>query len=92
VFPENNSHPISHLSNSFQKPTLSGVPNAPRPPPPIALIQPAPGYIDINKLERTINNNGERMINGNMKRMMRMMTEQFFQLVSSSRELGTVSN
>jgi len=31
----------------------------------------------------------ERLINANMKRMMRMMSEQFFQLASSSRKPGT---
>ena len=31
----------------------------------------------------------ERLINANMERMMRMITEQFSQLASSSRELGT---
>jgi len=51
------------------------VPNAPRPPPFIAQVQPPPGYTDIDKLERRISNNAERMINANMERMMRMMTE-----------------
>jgi len=40
-------------------------------------------------MERRINNNAERMINANMETMMRMMSEQFFQLASSSREPGT---
>ena len=31
----------------------------------------------------------ERMVNANMEKMMRMMTEQFFQLASSSRKPGT---
>jgi len=64
------------------------VPNAPRPPPPVAQVQPPLGYTDIDKLERRINNNVEGMINVNMERMMRMITEQFSQLASSSRELG----
>jgi len=89
MFPENNSQSISHPSNSFQRPAFSGVPNAPRPPPLIAQVQPPPGYINIDKLERGINNNVERMINANMERMMRMMTEQFSQLTSSFREPGT---
>jgi len=46
------------------------VPNALRP-------QPAPGYTDIDKLERRIDNNVERMINSNIKRIMGMMNEQF---------------
>jgi len=89
MFPGNNSQPISHPSHSFQRPAFSGVPNAPRPPPPIAQVQSLPGYTDSNKLEKIINNNVKRMINANMKRMMRMMTEQFFQLASSLREPGT---
>jgi len=40
-------------------------------------------------IETRINNNVERMINANMKRMMRMMTEQLFQLASSSRGPAT---
>ena len=75
MFPGNNSQPISHPSNSFQRPAFSSVPNAPTPPPPIAQVQPPPGYTDIDKLERRINNNVERMINTNIERMMRMMTE-----------------
>ena len=63
--------------------------NAPRAPPPIAQVQPPPGYTDIDKLERRINNNVERMINVNMERMIRIMTEQFFQLALSSRKSGT---
>jgi len=74
VFPENNSQPISHPSNSFQILAFSGVPNAPKPLPPIAQVQPPLGYTDIDKLERRINNNVERMINANIERMMRMMT------------------
>jgi len=65
------------------------VSNAPRPPPSIVQVQPPPSYINVDKLERRINNNVERMINANMERMMRMMTEQFSQLASSSREPGT---
>ena len=68
IFLGNNSQSISHPSNSFQRPTFSGVPNALRP-------QPAPGFTDIDKLERRINNNVERIINANMERMMRMMAE-----------------
>ena len=34
----------------------------------------------------------ERMISANMEKMMRMMTEQFFQLASSSKESGTFSS
>ena len=49
MFPRNNSQPISYPSNSFQRSTFSGVPNAPRPPPPIAQVQPPPGYTDIEK-------------------------------------------
>ena len=75
MFPGNNSQPISHPSHSFQIPTFSGVRNAPRPPPPIAQVQPPPGYTDIDKFERRVNNNVERMINANMERMIRMMTE-----------------
>jgi len=91
MFPVNNSQPISHLSNSFQRLTFLGIPNAPPPPlpPPTAQVQPPLGYTDTDKLERRINNNVERMINTNMERMMRMMTEQFFHLASSSRERGT---
>ena len=89
MFPVKNSQPISHPSNSFQRPAFSIVPNAPRPLPPIAQVQPPPSYTNIDKLERRINNNVERMINANMERMMRMTTEQFFQLASSSKELGT---
>jgi len=36
MFPSNNSQPISHPSNSYQRPPFQGNPNAPRPPPPIA--------------------------------------------------------
>jgi len=38
-------------------------------------VQPPPGYTDIDKLEKRINNNVERIINANMERMMRMMIE-----------------
>jgi len=89
VFPGNNSQPISHPSNSFQRLTFLGVPNAPRPPMPVTQIQPPPGYTDIDKIERRINSNVQRMINANMEKMMRMMTEQLFQLASSSRETST---
>jgi len=89
VFPGNNSQPISHPSNSFQRLTFPGVPNAPRPPPPVFQVQPSPSYTDIDKIERGNNSNVERMINANMERMMRMMTEQFFQLTSSFKEQGT---
>jgi len=75
MFPGNNSQPISHPSNSFQRPAFSGVPNAPRPPPPIAQVQPPPDYTDIDKLEMRINKNVERMINANMEIMMRMTTK-----------------
>ena len=63
------------------------MPNAPRSPPPIAQVQPPPGYTDIDKLERRINNNVEVLTNANMEIMMRLMTKQFSQLASSSREL-----
>jgi len=89
MFPRNNSRCLSHPSNSFQRSAFSGVPNAPRPTPPIVQVQPSPGYTDIDKLERRINNNMERMINANMERIMRMMTEQFSELASSSKKLGT---
>jgi len=75
VFPEKNSHPISHPSNSFQRPAFSSVSNAPSSPPPIAQVLPPSGYTDIDKLERIINNNVERLITANMERMMRMMTK-----------------
>jgi len=45
MFPGNNSKPISHPSHSIQRPAFSGMPNAPRPPPPIAQVQPPPGHI-----------------------------------------------
>jgi len=70
-----NSQPVSHPSSSFQRPVFPGVPNAPRPPPPVSHVQPPPGYSDFDKMERRINNNVERMINANMERMIRMMTE-----------------
>jgi len=68
------------------------VSNAPRPPPPVAQAQRPPGYTDIDRIERRINSNVEGMISANMEKMMRMMTEQFFQLASSSREPGTFSS
>ena len=77
MFTGNNSQPISHPLHSFQRPAFAGMPNALRPSPPIAQVQPSPGYTDIDKLKMRINNNMERMINANMERMMRMMTEQF---------------
>jgi len=40
-------------------------------------------------MERRINSNVERMISANMEKMMRIVTEQFFILASSSRESGT---
>ena len=92
MFHGNNPQHLSHPSHSFQRPAFSGAPNASRPPPPVAQVQPPPGYTDIDKLERRINNNVERMINANMEKMMRMMTEQFSQLVSSSREPDTFSS
>jgi len=92
MLPRNNSQPISHSSGSFQRPAFSGVPNAPRPPPPEAQVQPLHGYTDIDKIERKINSNMERMINAHMKRMMRIMAQQFFQLASSSGESGTFSS
>jgi len=70
-----NSQPISHPPNSFQRLALSGVPNAPRPLPPVAQAQPPPGYTDIDRMERRINGNVERMISANMEKMMRMMNE-----------------
>ena len=51
MFPENNSQPISHPSNSFQRPAFLGAPNAPRPLPPIAQVQPPLSYTGIDKLE-----------------------------------------
>jgi len=75
VFPRVNSQPISLPSNSFQRLAFSGVPNAPKPLPPVTQVQPSPDYTDINKIERIINNNIERMINANMKKMITMMTE-----------------
>ena len=51
------------------------MPNAPRPPPPVAQVQPPLGYTDIDKFERRNNNNVERMINTDMERVMRMMTK-----------------
>ena len=78
MFPENNSQPISHPSNSFQRLAFFGVHNTLRPLFPVAQVQPLPGYIDINKIERRINSNVERMISANMEKMIRMMTEQFF--------------
>jgi len=42
-----NSQPISHPSNSFQRPAFPGAPNAPKPPTPVAQAQAPPGYIDI---------------------------------------------
>jgi len=90
VFPSNNSQPISHPSNSFQRPAFQGLPNALIPPPhPVAQIQPPPGYTDIDKIERRLNNHMERMVNANMEKMMGIITEQFFQLASSSRKPGT---
>ena len=89
MFPGNNSQSIFHPSKSFQRQAFSGVPNAPRPPFPTAQVQPPLDYTDIDKLERRINNNVERMINANMERMMTIMTEQFSQLASFSREPGT---
>jgi len=68
MFPSNNSQHISHSSNSFQRPAFQGLPNAPRPPPPVAQIQPPPGYTDIDKIERRLNNNMERMVNANMEK------------------------
>ena len=40
-------------------------------------------------MERIINSNVERMGSANMEKMMQIMTEQFFQLASSSRKSGT---
>ena len=53
------------------------MPNAPRPPPPVAQVQPPFGCTYIDKVESKTNSNMERMINANMESMMRMMTEQF---------------
>ena len=80
MFPSNNSQLISHPSNSCQRPHFQGIPNAPRPLPPITQVQPPPGHIDIDQIERRLNN---------MEKMMRLMTEQFSQLASSFREPGT---
>jgi len=77
MFPRNNSQPISLPSHSFQRPAFACVPNAPRPPLPTAQVQPPPGYIDIDKLERRINNNVERMINANIEGVLRMIIAQF---------------
>ena len=52
------------------------MPNAPRPPAPVAQAQPPSDYTNIDRMERRINSNVERMISANMKKMMRMMTEQ----------------
>ena len=68
MFPSNNSQPISHPSSSFQRPAFQGLPNAPRPPPPVAQIQPPPGYTNMDKIERRLNNNMERMVNANMEK------------------------
>ena len=75
MFHGNNSQPLPYPTHSFQRPAFSGAPNAPRPPPPVAQVQPPPGYTDIDKIERRINKNVERMINANMEIMMRMTTE-----------------
>jgi len=68
------------------------LPNTLRSPPPVTQIQPTPGYTDIDKIERRLNSSIERMVNANIKKMMRMMTEQFFQLASSSKEASTFPN
>jgi len=70
-----NSQPISHPPNSFQRPAFSGVPNTPRPLPPVAQAQPPPGYTDIDIMERRINSNVERMISANIEKIVRMITE-----------------
>jgi len=68
MFPSNNSQPISHPSNSYQRLPFLGITNAPRPPAPVAHVQPPPGYIDIDKIQRRLNNNMERMMNANMEK------------------------
>ena len=75
VFLRNNSQPICHAINSYSRPAFQAVPNASRTPPPVAQVQPPPGYSNINKIERRINANVKRMVNANMKKMMRMMTK-----------------
>ena len=75
VLSRNNSQPISYISNSFQRPAFQDAPNAPRHLLSTAQAQPPPSYIDINKIERKINNIMEMMINTNMKKMMIMMIE-----------------
>jgi len=51
------------------------MPNASRPPPPIAQVRPPSDYTDIDKIKRIIHNNMERMINASMERMVRIMTK-----------------
>ena len=68
MFPLNNALFISHPSNSYQRPPFQGIPNAPRPPPPAAQIQPPPSYINIDKIKRRLNNNMERMMNNNREK------------------------
>ena len=92
TFYGNNFQPSAQPPQSFPRPIFSGAPNAPRPPLPVAQMQPPPSYTELDKFEWRINNNIERMINANnahMERMMRMITELFSQLASSSREPGT---
>jgi len=67
-FSSNNSQPISHPSNSYQRLPFQGIPNAPKPPPPATQVQPLPSYTDIDKIERRLNNNMERMMNANMEK------------------------
>jgi len=44
------------------------LPNAPRPTPHVAPIQPPPYSTEIAKIERRYNNNMERIVNGNMEK------------------------
>jgi len=60
VFLENNSPPISYPPNFFQRPAFDSVPNA--------HIQSPPGYTNIDKIEKRINNNMEEMISANVKK------------------------
>ena len=51
------------------------MPNAPRPSPPVAQVQPPLGCTNIDKTEWRINDSVERIINANIEKMMRMMIE-----------------
>jgi len=62
---------------------------APGPPPHVTHTQPLPNYTNINEIESRLNGNMERKVNANVEKMKRMITKQFSQLASSTRELGT---